>query len=44
MVNKFLQRVLGRRAGKVPSFALTIGDSDVDDYMFEVLHRPLLFP
>jgi trehalose 6-phosphate synthase/phosphatase len=35
----FLERVVARRAGKLPQFALVIGDSSVDDYMFQVRTR-----
>lgn len=36
MVKKFMERVVARRAGKLPAFATVIGDSTVDDDMVKV--------
>ena len=36
IVNLMLQRVLKRRAGKLPDFILVMGDEESDDKMYEV--------
>ena len=35
LVKKLFERVLAKRANKMPSFVLIIGDEDSDDCMFE---------
>ena len=36
IAREFLNRVIGRRAGILPRFALVMGDTDVDDYLNKV--------
>ena len=36
MVEALLKRVLAKRANKLPSFVLIVGDEESDDHMFKV--------
>ena len=41
MVEALLKKVLAKRANKLPSFVLIVGDEESDDHMFEVyMGRP----
>lgn len=39
VVSKFIDRVVAKRAGKLPTFILTVGDDRDDDDMFQVRAR-----
>ena len=36
MVEALLKKVLAKRANKLPSFVLIVGDEESDDHMFQV--------
>jgi hypothetical protein len=42
MVTKFLNRVMKKRSGLLPAFAVVIGDDESDDYMYRSLYQHLV--
>lgn len=41
LVQPLLEKVMGRRGGRLPGFILVVGDDESDDRMVEVVHRAL---
>lgn len=42
IVSKFLNRVMKKRSGLLPAFAVVIGDDESDDFMYRSLYHHLV--